>query len=43
LAGHPEVALPAAMISAVLFLICAALYLLVRRIDAEARNARDDK
>ena len=41
LAGHHEVALPAAIISGVLFLICAALYLLVRRIDAEARNPRE--
>ena len=42
LAGHHEVALPAAIISGVLFLICAALYLFVRRIDAEARNAREE-
>jgi len=41
MAGHHEVALPAAIISGVLFLICAALYLFVRRIDAEARNARE--
>ena len=42
LAGHHEVALPAAIISGVLFLICAALYLFVRRIDVEARNAREE-
>ena len=38
LAGHHEVALPGAIISGVLFLICTALYLFVRRIDAEARD-----
>ena len=42
LAGHHEVALPAAIISGVLFLTCAALYLFVRRIDAEARNPREE-
>jgi len=42
LVGHHEVVLPAAIISGVLFLICAALYLFVRRIDAEARNAREE-
>jgi len=42
LAGHHEVVLPAAIISGVLFLICAALYLFVRRIDAEARNVREE-
>jgi predicted Co/Zn/Cd cation transporter (cation efflux family) len=38
LAGHREVVLPAAIISGTLFLVCAALYLFVRRIDAEARD-----
>ena len=37
LAGHREVVLPAAIISGALFLVCAGLYLFVRRIDAEAR------
>src|SRR6516225_11516159 len=41
LAGHQEVVLPAAIISGVLFLICAGLYLFVRRIDAEARLRRE--
>lgn len=40
LAGHHEVALPAAVISGVLFLICGALYIFVARIDSEARQAR---
>jgi predicted Co/Zn/Cd cation transporter (cation efflux family) len=39
LAGHHEVVLPAAIVSGVLFLICAALYLFVRRVDADAREA----
>jgi hypothetical protein len=47
LAGHHEVALPGAIISGVLFLICMTLYLFVHRIDAESRNtqerARDPK
>ncbi|HEY6970662.1 MAG TPA: DUF6755 family protein [Candidatus Angelobacter sp.] len=42
LAGHREVVLPAAIISGALFLVCAGLYLFVRRIDAEAR-ARQKK
>jgi hypothetical protein len=41
LAGHQDVVLPAAIISGVFFLICAGLYLLVRRIDAEARDRRN--
>ncbi|SPE54205.1 conserved hypothetical protein [Verrucomicrobia bacterium] len=40
LAGHREVVLPAAIISGALFLVCAGLYLFVRRIDAEARAAQ---
>ena len=43
LAGHHEVVLPAAIISGVLFLICAALYLFVRRVDADAREASRDR
>jgi predicted Co/Zn/Cd cation transporter (cation efflux family) len=37
LAGHHEVVVPAAIISGLLFLVCAGLYFFVRRIDAEAR------
>jgi len=40
LAGHHEVVLSAAIISGVLFLICAALYLFVIRIEAEERKAQ---
>ena len=40
LAGHHEVALPAAVISGILFLICGALYFFVARIDSEARPER---
>ncbi len=38
LAGHGEVVLPAAIISALLFLICLGLYLFVDRVDAEVRR-----
>ena len=38
LAGHHEVVLPAAIISGLMFLVCAGLYLFVRRIDNEART-----
>jgi len=38
LAGHHEVALPGAIVSGVIFLICAGLYLFVRRVDADARE-----
>lgn len=38
LAGHREVVLPGAIVSGVFFLICAALYLFVRRVDSEARQ-----
>jgi hypothetical protein len=38
LAGHHETALPAAIVSAVLFAACLALYLFVERIDAEVRR-----
>ena len=40
LAGHHEVVVPAAIISGLLFVVCAALHLFVRRIDAEARHRR---
>lgn len=42
LAGHHEVALPPAIISGVLFLICVGLYLFVRRIDAQAREGGEE-
>jgi hypothetical protein len=38
LAGHHETALPAAIVSGVLFLACLALFLFVDRIDAEVRR-----
>ena len=41
LAGHHDVALPAAIISGILLLVCIALYLFVNRIDAEARGSRE--
>jgi hypothetical protein len=40
LAGHRDVVLPGAILSGAIFLVCAGLYLFVRRIDAEARDAR---
>jgi predicted Co/Zn/Cd cation transporter (cation efflux family) len=43
LAGHREVALPAAIISGLSFLVCAGLYLFVRRVDAEARQESSAK
>lgn len=42
LAGHHEVALPPAIISGVLFLCCAGLYLFVRRVDAQERATGED-
>ncbi len=38
LAGHPETAMPAALISALLFLACLGMYVLVDRMDHEARK-----
>lgn len=38
LAGHREAALPAAIVSGILFACCAGLYVFVRRIDAETRK-----
>lgn len=38
LAGHYETALPAAAVSAVLFLACIGLYLFVDGLDAEVRR-----
>lgn len=42
LAGHDEGVLPGAIISGLLFLASVALYVFVRRIDAEARNPRNE-
>jgi predicted Co/Zn/Cd cation transporter (cation efflux family) len=39
LAGHHEVALPPAIISGLLFMCCAGLYLFVHRVDAQEREA----
>jgi len=38
LAGHREAAVPAALISGVLFLACLGLYVLVDRLDRETRK-----
>jgi hypothetical protein len=38
LAGHRDAALPGAIISALLFAACLALYLFVDRVDAEVRR-----
>ena len=38
LAGHGEAALPAAIVSGVIFASCAGLYVFVVRIDAETRK-----
>jgi hypothetical protein len=38
LAGHPEAALPGAMISGILFAACLGLYRFVDRIDSEIRR-----
>lgn len=43
LAGHHQVALPGAMISGVIFSICAGLYLFVCRVDADAREASHEE
>jgi hypothetical protein len=37
LAGHSSIAIPAAAVSAILFLGCLALYIFVVRVDSEAR------
>jgi predicted Co/Zn/Cd cation transporter (cation efflux family) len=38
LAGHHEVALPAAIVSALVFAACAGLYLFIERVDREVRG-----
>lgn len=42
LAGHHEVVLPGAIISGLMFLACAGLYLFVRKVDIQARAHHDD-
>jgi hypothetical protein len=38
LAGYHETALPAAIVSGVIFVACAGLYLFIDRVDSEARS-----
>jgi hypothetical protein len=38
LAGHPETALPAALVSGVIFLACCGLFLFIRGVDREVRK-----
>ena len=38
LAGHPEAAVPGAIVSGLLFAACVGLYLFVLRVDAEVRR-----
>lgn len=40
LAGHTGVALPAALVSGALLLICSLLYVYVLRVDREGRDSR---
>ncbi len=41
LAGNRHTALPAAVFSGVMFVICLGLYLFVDRVDSEVRESRD--
>ncbi len=41
LAGNRHTALPAAVFSGVMFVICLGLYLFVDRVDSEVRGSRD--
>lgn len=43
LAGHRETALPAAIFSGVMFLICLGLYVFVDRVDREVRRPDRDR
>ena len=43
LAGNRRTALPAAIFSGVMFLICFGLYLFVHRVDSDVRHAGDDR
>ena len=40
LAGHSEPIVPAAIFSGIIFAACAGLFLLIRRIDSNARRER---
>lgn len=40
LAGHTETALPAAVVSGLLFLACLVMYAFIRRLDRDARSGR---
>ncbi len=42
LAGHREIALPAAGLSGLLFLACLGLYLFIDRVDEEVRGREQD-
>jgi len=41
LAGHRHTALPAAVFSGVMFLVCLGLYLFVDRVDSEVRSGEE--
>jgi predicted Co/Zn/Cd cation transporter (cation efflux family) len=43
LAGNHRTALPAAIFSGVMFLICFGLYLFVRRVDSDVRQSGDQR
>ena len=43
LAGRRSSALPAAIFSGLMFLICFGLYLFVDRVDSDVRNSADDR
>ena len=43
LAGHRSSAVPAAVFSGLMFMICFALYLFVDRVDAEVRNTSEER
>ena len=43
LAGRHSSALPAAIFSGLMFLICFGLYLFVDRVDSDVRNSADDR
>jgi hypothetical protein len=43
LAGHPDVVVPAAIVSGLLFLACLALYLFIERVDRIGRQSLDSE
>ena len=43
LSGNPHTALPAAIFSGVLFLICLGLYAFVDRVDSEVRGSNNNR